>query len=434
MALPSATVVEPTAERPRVQRRGAGRALLALAAVFVGAGCLFVGPAAGLPVPGSRACDPGAYGPLPATNAARRACAGLSALPKVPLRVEEHKDGVFKLSAPTSIDIKKPVACGAVIGGNCVYHHWQWSVSDGATAVSGCYPNDKICEVKIDPYQHWAMVYFGVDNNNEDHVFDLSNGAAPPVTKPKAAIDGAVQAVAGCATGTCTAKPLKGVTVRASGSSGSGSATTGPDGSYSIAVPEGVYTVTPSYPEHTFTPPSKRVTVGSSNATANFKTCSAISTTVNATMQRSGVARAASSVPLKGGSTKNFVRVVYTPCITGTSGTVTVAWQVRPQCQASGGSSLSHDPYTKEYWPTYWQLPKSGSGPYALDNRKHVNLNDASGALVMSITVAQGLRSATVEIYDTHGTFVRPLPNKINGAGGDMTCRPQADTLTLKPK
>ena len=254
----------------------------------------------------------------------------------------------------------------------------------------------------------------------------------PEPKKPESAIDGIVQSVSGCETGSCSLKPQAGVSVDAAGSSGSGSATTGSDGSYSIAVPEGVYTVTPSYPEHTFTPPSKRVSVGSSNATANFKTCSAISTTVNATMQRSGVARAASSVPFKGGSTKNFVRVVYTPC--GTSGTVKVAWQVRPQCQASAGNSLNIDPYTKKPWPTYWQFPKSGDGPYALDSSNHVNLNDSSGALVMSITVLKGLGSATVEIYDTHGTLVRQLPNEINGAGGEMNCRPQADKLTLKPE
>ena len=188
MAVFSTSRAESNGTPPRARICRAGRALLAFATVFLGAGCLFVGPVAGLPVPGSHACDPGAYGPLPATNAARRACAGLTSLPKVPLTVEENKDGVFKLSAPTSIDIKKPTACGATIGGNCVYHHWQWAPSPGATVVSGCYPNDKICEVKIDPYDHWAMVYFGVDNNNEDHVFDLSNGAAPPVEKPEGSL------------------------------------------------------------------------------------------------------------------------------------------------------------------------------------------------------------------------------------------------------
>jgi hypothetical protein len=187
MGVFSTNIAESNGTRPQARRGRAGRTLLAFATVFVGVGCLFVGQAAALPVPGSHECTPDAFGPLPATNAARRACAGLTS-PKVPLTVEENKDGVFKLSAPSSIDITKPVACGAAIGGNCVYHHWQWTPSVGATVVNGCNPNDKICEVKINPYDHWAMVYFGVDNDPEVHVFDLSNGAATPANKPTVAL------------------------------------------------------------------------------------------------------------------------------------------------------------------------------------------------------------------------------------------------------
>ena len=260
--------------------------------------------------------------------------------------------------------------------------------------------------------------------------FTLYKG--PEKKKPESAIDGTVEAVSGCGTGTCSLNPQAGVSISASGSSGSGSATTGADGSYSITIPQGTYTVIPSYQEHAFTPPSQTVTVGSSHATANFKTCSAISTTIYSTMQRSGVAAAAASpVKFQQGSLKNFVRIVYTPCLTS-SATVTVAWQVRPQCEA-GGSTVKINPYTKKYWPQYWQLAKSGDGPYALDKNNHVDLRDHSGVLVMSITVAKGLGSATVETYNGSPALLKQLPNKINGAGGLMSCVPQAERLILKP-
>src|SRR5215211_3507114 len=46
--------------------------------------------------------------------------------------------------------------------------------------------------------------------------------------------------------GACAREPLRGVAVRATGAAGSGSAVTGADGSYSIQLKKGSYTVTPS--------------------------------------------------------------------------------------------------------------------------------------------------------------------------------------------
>jgi hypothetical protein len=154
--------------------------------------------------------------------------------------------------------------------------------------------------------------------------------------------------------------------------------------------------------------------------------------TVNATMQRSAAATAgASPVTFQSsGSTKNLVRVLYTPC--GASGTVTVSWLVRPQCEA-GGEARTINPYTKKVWPTYWQFAPPGNGPHNLDAANRVDLQNSSGDLVMTIAVAKGLGSATVVLHDLQ-SLKRSLPNEMNGAGDSMHCWPQGETLSLKPK
>jgi len=77
-----------------------------------------------------------------------------------------------------------------------------------------------------------------------------------------------------CISGTITANSaaLAGVIVSASGTSGSGSATTDSSGAYTICgLPNGTYTVTPSLSGYTFSPASQSATISSANVTGvNF--------------------------------------------------------------------------------------------------------------------------------------------------------------------
>jgi uncharacterized repeat protein (TIGR03803 family) len=62
---------------------------------------------------------------------------------------------------------------------------------------------------------------------------------------------------------------LGGVTITLSGA-GSGSTTTNSSGNYSLSVPAGTYTITPSLAHYTFTPPSQTFLSLNGNQTANF--------------------------------------------------------------------------------------------------------------------------------------------------------------------
>jgi len=108
-----------------------------------------------------------------------------------------------------------------------------------------------------------------------------TNGASGTAYLERAggAIEGRIQLESGCSPGPCALKPLRGATVNASGSSGSGSASTGANGTYSIKLPAGTYTVTPTYKSKEFTPASRTLTVSSSTVSGvDFKTCAGTST------------------------------------------------------------------------------------------------------------------------------------------------------------
>ena len=196
MALPSATEVEPSAERPRVGRCRVGRKLLGLATVFVGAAFL-VGAAAGWPLDASRseACNPG--GPLPG-KAALRACAGLYS-PKESLEYAGDSSGVVTLHSPFSgysttiaVNHKSNTECQHE-GAACVFHHWNWGGEFlGDIAVAGCGANDLTCKVDLNHLgfgARWATVTVMLDDNNQNNevAFAVSTNA-PPVKKPEGSL------------------------------------------------------------------------------------------------------------------------------------------------------------------------------------------------------------------------------------------------------
>lgn len=82
--------------------------------------------------------------------------------------------------------------------------------------------------------------------------------------------------VADCSeqSGTCSIPgPLEGATVTAKGRKTSSSATTAADGSYSIKVTDGTYTVTPGFPDASFDPSSRKVKVKGDTRGVDFRAC-----------------------------------------------------------------------------------------------------------------------------------------------------------------
>ena len=110
------------------------------------------------------------------------------------------------------------------------------------------------------------------------------------------AIEGTVVAAPSCATpAACPAKPLPGVTVTANGPAG-GQARTGFDGTYSIDVSKGVYTVTAAYRNKVLLPASRSVTVDASTVSGVDFAC--------APTRKAGVTTACEAPTLQAGFRK----------------------------------------------------------------------------------------------------------------------------------
>jgi len=92
-----------------------------------------------------------------------------------------------------------------------------------------------------------------------------------PVPHPSVTISGKLVTTS-CTGHVCkTTVPVAGARVIASGTHGTGSATSGPKGTYAITVPPGTYTVTPSLAGSTFVPPSTRIVAKVDHPNVNFR-------------------------------------------------------------------------------------------------------------------------------------------------------------------
>lgn len=148
------------------------------------------------------------------------------------------KKGIFKLTGPAPLQFTHWVACGDA---GCVYNHLDWMVGMDLTEVAGCGKNQPACNVCFKganrqcvshlspPASEWTAVY--VRQNNDPPIVYLlwlsgkTGGSIRGYVREKN-MKGALQGVTG-------------VTVTASGKSGSGSATTGDAGFYTMNVQPG---------------------------------------------------------------------------------------------------------------------------------------------------------------------------------------------------
>jgi len=173
------------------------------------------------------------------------------------------KDGVFSLTGPAPLQTKTAVACGDA---GCVYNHLNWYSSYGASvpgAVNGtCKSNTTVCDVKVPPLRTWTPVFVR-QNNNPALLYLLWNSGKP----------------GGTITGYVRDRDDLGApdaSVGARGKTDASGAVDPTTGLYSINVPAGQYTLTPSGGPITvmspkFDPKSSAVSVAIGEVThANF--------------------------------------------------------------------------------------------------------------------------------------------------------------------
>ncbi len=173
----------------------------------------------------------------------------------------EDSKGDFVLTGPAPLQSTKPVACGDE---GCVYNHLNWYIGSGAAAVKGCGVNESVCEVRVaQSLPIWSVVY--VRQNNDDKILWAIWNSGHPAHKIKGTVD------AHECGDTCKVVPLRGVSVTASGPSGSAGATTDAQGHYVITVPKGRgYKVAASYRGLEFKPASRKVDVLATVSGVNF--------------------------------------------------------------------------------------------------------------------------------------------------------------------
>jgi hypothetical protein len=244
-------------------------------------------------------------------------------------------------------------------------------------------------------------------------------------------LSGKIVAVAcGADSSSCTVPktPVSGVTVRATGD-GSGSATTDDQGAYSMTLPAGTYTVTPSQEGHVFTPPSTTVNLESGDATANFTTCA--ETENKTTMQRGTAAiAAAKTLRFRGTSPSRNSNVFFkvTPC--GDSATVKGSWAYVPECEVPGFSDwLLRAHHGKDVFKGGKEIE---FGPEKLTNGKFHLLVD--GNVVLTFALPKSSEIATVTISG-ESMLQTGLPNDITpNQATKMDCRPVSETFTVQGK
>ncbi len=200
-----------------------------------------------------------------------------------------------------------------------------------------------------------------------------------------------------------------------------------------MTLPKGTYDVVPSDGDRGFDPTHESVDLTSDKTNVDFDTCKVEDATINGTMRRTGAtSTAAETTTLQGSSTKNFVKLEYTPCGSGGAATVTLSsWVSRPQCE-SGGAPATINPYTKKPFQAYKPL-RVPAGPYALDKGGNATLHDGSNTPALVFHVAKGGGSGTVTIYTASPSLAQARENELSG-NSTMTCTPQAETLSLSKK
>jgi hypothetical protein len=190
------------------------------------------------------------------------------------------KNGVFDLTGPSPLQFTEHVACGDA---GCIFNHLDWHVGSEGAVKKGCEVNTTTCSVAVNPGgPAWTPVL--VTQNDFPVAFWL-------LWEP----DGGEHTISGKITASdcgdddkCSLKPLPGVAVSAKGA-GSGSATTGADGSYSMSVPKGDYSVTAKLDGATFAPASRDVGVHSGDVKGvDFRAKSACEEAAGASARAAG--------------------------------------------------------------------------------------------------------------------------------------------------
>jgi hypothetical protein len=143
----------------------------------------------------------------------------------------------FMLTGPAPLQSTKPVVCN---NGTCLYHHLDWSLGTGASRVSGCGENETRCLVRVSASPRWAPVYVRQDNE-APIVFALFDGRATVKLSGTVFEHKCVAERRPC--GGQEPAPARNEAVEVQGSRKSYEGRSRDDGTWSVKVPTGNYTV-----------------------------------------------------------------------------------------------------------------------------------------------------------------------------------------------
>ncbi len=195
--------------------------------------------ASGLLGIGAQAASAAKLPPIPdcfKTGSGYGSCAGI-AIPGGSAIVQmtaENKKTSFYLTGPAPLQSTKAVACGDA---GCVYHHLNWVLGIGASAVLGCGVNQSTCDVKVAPGSGWVPVYVRQDNDFATLYAIYNTGKKGAATIYGYVTDKNGNGVSGAAVDAYGEGKARGY---------SGQAVSGDQGYYAMEVHAGSYKVIPS--------------------------------------------------------------------------------------------------------------------------------------------------------------------------------------------
>ncbi len=224
----------------------------------------------------------------------------------------------------------------------------------------------------------------------------------------------------GCSAG-CSAsgEPLASVPVLVRGKQSFG-ATTDENGSYSVFVPSGHYSVSARVPGFTFAPSTRSISVPAPAFNVDFKGCTSpgLATVASA----SSASAAASGVKLYAESCANLVNLDFNPA----SRTWTVGWKILiPKCTYHGTGSV--DTPDRGMLPFRHRPVPSQPGDRITQEASGLDiLVTEDRELVLELHVSRSGTGGTVDI----GSLTYP---SLTAAGAE-TCHSRAETLELGPR
>jgi hypothetical protein len=231
-------------------------------------------------------------------------------------------------------------------------------------------------------------------------------------------------------------EPFEGLTVNVTGDNGSASDTTNDDGMWSVKLPEGTYTITPTDPDITFQPLNADIDLDANTMAGKFSACASGQTSDSPQLM---ARRPMSAQPSVGYSlraincTTSEFSAVFNP---KDPGYVSVKWLSSvQQCETAGQKKFVRHQTTRVHLPlSKVTLTRDGSGVIVGLTINSPKPNPRFSPIV-KLTVNPGYTSGSVTLNGS-GVAVSDISDGTDGKteeGDVVTCTPMSGTAGLAP-